>query len=371
MLTSKTCTRRRFLRNAALTAAGISAPDFIPATCWAAPARLLGATAPTRTQLGVCIYSYTIRPGAERSRGKGGAFADPLNFLDHCHRLGAGGIQVGLGIRDDTYTTQLRRRAEAYRMFIEGSADLPGDRAGVERFQAQVRTAKRAGAKLIRAVIMPGRRYETFHSAEQFRQAADRGRRSIELAEPIAAREGIRLAIENHKDQRVGERLELLRRISSEYVGVCLDTGNSIALLEDPMEVVRAYAPWAYTSHLKDMAVREYEDGFLLSEVPLGEGMLNLTEMIGLLRRARPEIQFTLEMITRDPLKVPCLTQHYWATMGDVRGSDLARTLRMVRAHGSKGPLPRVSGLAREEQIQREEENIQRCLRFARDRLRL
>jgi sugar phosphate isomerase/epimerase len=336
-----------------------------------APACLLAAAARTRTQLGVCIYSYTIRPGAERSGGKGGAFADPMNFLEHCHRLGAGGIQVGLGTRDETYTTKLRSQAEVYQMFIEGSADLPGERAGVERFEAQVRTAKRAGAKVIRVVMMPGRRYERFDSAEEFRRWTDQGRRSVELAEPVAAREGIRLAIENHKDHRVSERLDLLKRISSEYVGMCVDTGNSIALLEDPMEVVRAYAPWAFTSHLKDMAVREYEDGFLLSEVPLGEGMLNLAEMIGLLRRARPEIQFTLEMITRDPLKVPCLTQRYWATMGDVRGSDLARTLRMVRVHGSKEPLPRVSHLPLDEQIRLEEENVKKCLEFARERLRL
>jgi hypothetical protein len=119
------------------------------------------------------------------------------------------------------------------------------------------------------------------------------------------------------------------------------------------------------------MAVGEYEDGLLLSEVPLGEGILNLPEMIGLLRRARPEVLFTLEMITRDPLKVPCLTEKYWATLAEVPGRDLARTLKMVRAHAGKPPLPRVSQLPLDEQIRREEENIKRCLDFARERLGL
>jgi sugar phosphate isomerase/epimerase len=335
------------------------------------PVPLLGATAPQKTQLGVCIHSYTARPLAERSGRREGGFADPLKFLEHCHRLGAGGIQVGLGTKDDAYTDKLRRQAEAYGMFIEGIAGLPGDPAGVERFTAQVRTAKRVGAEVIRVVLMPGRRYETFNSAEEFHRWNQRSYRSLELAEPVAAREGVRLAIENHKDHRVPERLELLKRISSEYVGVCVDTGNSIALLEDPMEVVRAYAPWAYSSHLKDMAVQEYDEGFLLSEVPLGEGILNLAEVVGLLRQARPEIQFSLEMITRDPLKIPCLMEKYWATMGDVPGRDLARTLRMVRAQASKQPLPRVSGLPLDEQVEREEDNIRKCLAFARARLRL
>ena len=56
---------------------------------------------------------------------------------------------------------------------------------------------------------------------------------------------GIRLAIENHKDLRLGEFLGILKAFDGEFVGVCLDVGNSIALLEDPMEVVEALAPRA------------------------------------------------------------------------------------------------------------------------------
>ena len=78
--------------------------------------------------------------------------------------------------------------------------------------------------------------------------------------------------------------MDLVKRVESEHIGVCLDTGNSIALLEDPMEVVEALAPWALTTHIKDMAVREYERGFLLAEVPLGTGFLELTRMIQVLR---------------------------------------------------------------------------------------
>jgi len=50
-------------------------------------------------------------------------------------------------------------------------------------------------------------------------------------------------------------------------------------------------------AHIKDMAVEEYEDGFLLSEVPMGEGMLDLKEMARLLRQKDPNMIFDLEMI--------------------------------------------------------------------------
>jgi len=90
------------------------------------------------------------------------------------------------------------------------------------------------------------------------------------------------------------------------------------------------------------------------------------------IRRARPETRLTLEMITRDPLKVPCLTDAYWATFPQRNGLYLARTLRMVREQEPKGrPLPVVSALAREEQLRQEEDNVKKSLTYARDRLGL
>ena len=255
-------------------------------------------------------------------------------------------------------------------MFVEGIAALPRSQADVGRFDAEVRTAKHAGAEVIRVVMIPGRRYERFESADEFRVFAARGLRSLELAEPVAARHRVRLAVENHKDQRTAERLEVLQRISSQYVGACVDTGNSFALLEDPLEVVAAYAPCAFSVHLKDQAVCEYEDGFLFADAPLGEGFLDLGQMVRVLRSANSNIRFSLEVITRDPLEVPCLTEKYWATFPDVPGRDLARTLRIVRAHAAEH-LPHVSHLPLQEQVKLEEENVKKCLAYAREHLRL
>ena len=165
--------------------------------------------------------------------------------------------------------------------------------------------------------------------------------------------------------------LDFLRRADSPHIGVCVDTGNSIALLEDPLAVVKAYAPWAFSTHLKDMGVEEYADGFLLAEVPLGSGFLDLPKILDTLRRARPEIHFNLEMMTRDPLKVPCLTRKYWATFGKLPGRDLADTLRLVRTHAPKEPLPRVGNLGREQKLQKEDENVRRSLTYARQHLGL
>jgi sugar phosphate isomerase/epimerase len=320
--------------------------------------------------LGIVIYCLGHRQAAMKRDDPRAELFEPMAFLEYCHQLGAGGIQVPLGVRDEPYVRRLRERAEHYGMFLEGIAGPPQQEADVDRFDAEMRTAKLAGVKSVRTVIFAGRRYEQYRSAEEFRRAAERGRVALERAARVVERRRVRLAVENHKDHRVSERLELLRKISSEYVGACVDTGNNLALLEDPLHVVEAFLPWAFSVHLKDQAVQEYEDGFLLVDVPLGEGFLDLQKMIDVLRRARPGICFSLETITRDPLKVPCLTEQYWATLADVAGSDLARILRVARANAAQH-FPEVSQRSPKERADLEDQIVKKCLAYARTQLGL
>jgi sugar phosphate isomerase/epimerase len=165
--------------------------------------------------------------------------------------------------------------------------------------------------------------------------------------------------------------IALLGRVKCDRLGVCLDTGNSLALLEAPAETVEALAPLAFSCHLKDMAVEESADGFLLSEVPFGEGVLDMPKVVGVIRRANPEVKFQVEMITRDPLKIPCLTDGYWSTFPELPGRHLAHALRFVRDHRAKTPLPRISNLPAGERLKAEDENIRRCVAFAGEMLGL
>src|SRR2546422_3667417 len=330
---------------------------------------LVSAESVGRKRLGVCSYSYNIHWKAARDGHPQVRFKDTIEFLEYCRQLGAGGVQIGVGSKDTDYPKKLRARAEACEMYFEGQASLPQQSSDVDRFEAEVRAAKEAGAGVVRTAMLGGRRYETFDSAEAFRQFAEKSWQSLTLAEPILKKHRVRLAIENHKDRRLAELLDLLKRISSEYVGVCVDVGNNIALLEEPMAVVEALAPFAFSTHLKDMAVQEYEEGYLLSEVPLGEGFLDLKKMAAVLQKANPTIQFNLEMITRDPLKIPCLTPKYWATMEETTATQVAAALNMVRRNVAKKPLPQTSGLTLEEQLLLEERNVAASLAYARERL--
>ena len=324
-----------------------------------------------RKRLGIGMHSYGFHWQAGRDQSPQAKFSDALDFLEYCHTLGAGGVQVTIRSRDKEYAQKIRAKAEKYAMYFEGQLSLPKDDTDVERFKRDLTLAKEAGATVVRTACLSGRRYETFHSAEEFRRFREQSWKSLILAEPLLKRHRLRLAIENHKDWMVPEFIEILRRISSEFVGVCVDFGNSIALLEDPMEVVDALAPFAVSTHIKDMAVQEYEDGFLLSEVPLGQGFLDLSGIIAILQKANPAIQFNLEMITRDPLKIPCLTSNYWATMETRAASALARTLQLVKKNASKTPFPRTTGKSFDEQLKMEDSHVRQSLAFAQKSLGL
>ena len=315
-----------------------------------------------RPNMGLLLYSYGLRSKAEKDQG----FSDPIHFLEFAVGRGANAVQLPLGIRELDECTRIRHACDRLQMVIEGIVSPPREGpAELDRFTREIQTARDCGASLVRTVMLGGRRYEVFEKPDQFPEFAARSEKSLLSAEPIARRHRVALAVENHKDFRVDELVDLLKRASSEWIGVCLDTGNNLALLEDPLSVIEALAPLTRSVHLKDIGIQNSSDGFLMSEVPLGEGVFDLALMVATVRKANPQARFHLEMITRDPLSIPCLTEKYWRTMPRVPGSDLARTLLAVRNRARPTPLPRITNLAADKQLLLEEQHVRRSFAFA------
>ena len=342
--------RRTFVRNSA--AAGMAMtlpafPDFLPEL--------------REMRLGVAEASYMMRAYRNIESQAFPPFKDTLDMLEHCSELGFGGAQLSIRGWDDAYANKVKKRADALGMFFEGSVRLPRSEEELPQFEKEVTAAAGIGVDVIRTVCLSGRRYENFESLESFTAFRADSIAALQRAEPVMRQQRVKLAVENHKDWRADEMKAILDGLGSEWIGVTLDTGNNISLLEDPMEVVRQLAPYTFSVHLKDMGVTEYEDGFLLSEVNLGEGYLDIAEMVKVIREASPEARFNLEMITRDPLKVPCLTTGYWSTFDRIGSPELAAFLHQIRTHKSKG-LPEVSQLSTDEQLRLEMENNRTCL---------
>jgi hypothetical protein len=117
------------------------------------------------------------------------------------------------------------------------------------------------------------------------------------------------------------------------------------------------------------MAVQQDADGFLLSEIACGQGFLDLPRMVSTLRKANPNIVFNLEMATRDPLKVPCLTPDYWVTFPEREATHLAPALDLVKSHPPAHEPPRVSGRTRQQILDEEEANNRDSLAWMRTKI--
>jgi sugar phosphate isomerase/epimerase len=293
-------------------------------------------------------------PGAPNAR-----HADTLEFLERCHALGASGVQTH--INGDA--AKLRARAEELGMWMEGM--VSARTSTPEQFEDAIKDAKAAGCTVARDGMLSGRRYETFHSLEEWNEWREETFAVLERIVPVLEKHKFTLAIENHKDWTIDEYVNLFETYSSEYLGACLDFGNNISLLDDPMTVVERAAPYVRATHIKDMAVMPCQDGFEMAEVPLGSGILDVRRMLSVVQNANPHVHFALEMITRDPLKVPCLTDDYWITFPDRNGVYLARTMRYVNEHKSSTPLPLVSNLSAADHARAEEDNIRACFDLA------
>ena len=336
---------------------------------YSAPAALAQAslerTTRPRVELGLLTYSFAIaqRIGSEVPGTPD--YADPAVFIVEAAGIGANAVQIPFKVLDRNESAKLRRLSEELSVALESTIALPQSDSDLPNFEAELRTLHNRGVTIARTVILPGRRYEEFASYAEYKAALNAARARLRRAEPFARRHQVRLAIENHKDQRIEERLRLLAEFDSEYLGACIDVGNNIALLENPLAVVNAFLPWALTVHFKDQAVRECADGFLLADIPLGQGCIDLQKVVRTIVAKRPKVRFHLELITRDALPVPVLADRYWRTFPEIRASELSQTLAVVKERGYREAFPVISALPPAERVSAERKNVEESFRFA------
>jgi sugar phosphate isomerase/epimerase len=325
---------------------------------------------PPMSRLGICTFSCHQHWQAVEAKIGGVKFTDALSFYRYARELGADGVQTPLRVQDASVAQRMRELIERTGGYYEAELRLPLAEADVAGFEIDVRLAREAGATVARSYFTVNRRYEFFKTLAGFHAFHEQATRSLRWSEPILRKHRLKLAVENHKDFTTDELIALIRGLSSEWIGVLVDTGNNLALLEEPYETVEALAPWALSVHLKDMAVQPCDNGFLLSEVPLGSGMFDLTRMVNALLNARPDVALNLEMATRDPLRIPCLTDEYYTTFaGNYREKQGAAAINRARTSSPGLSVPRISGKTIEAVLAEEETYNRESLAWMRQRL--
>ncbi len=129
--------------------------------------------------------------------------------------------------------------------------------------------AKEAGVSVLRCACLSGRRYETFESLADWKRWVDQSHDASRRVVPLLEKHKLTLAVENHSHWTLDDMQRFLKTYQRQYLGVGIDFGNRISLLDDPMEVIEGLALYVKAGHIKGIGFRQYQDGFEMSEVPL------------------------------------------------------------------------------------------------------
>jgi 3-oxoisoapionate decarboxylase len=99
---------------------------------------------------------------------------------------------------------------------------------------------------------------------------------------PLLKASQIKLAIENHDRFKSYEFAQMITETDPEWVGICLDSVNSMGAGEGIAEVVRTLAPFTINLHLKEFVIKRvsHKMGFVVEGLPAGEGMLNIPSLL-------------------------------------------------------------------------------------------
>lgn len=224
-----------------------------------------------------------------------------VDFLDHAASLQVNGVSLESCFLPDDPSSIVEIRTELEIRSLEvvwawghpnGLCSGANDQAAVE-CRKHIQIAQQIGAKVMR--ICAGSRRTRPSSWLMHKQGL------IKLLEPLveqAAKSNVVLAIENHIDLLADELVELIESINSPWLGVCFDTANNLRMLEDPVEVARKLVPHTRATHIKDVTAQKGDPRTFAfwPSVPLGQGLIDLPQILQLLHAAKYDGILALEI---------------------------------------------------------------------------
>jgi sugar phosphate isomerase/epimerase len=202
--------------------------------------------------------------------------------------------------------------------------------------------------------------------------------KALRIARARMMDRGLKVAIENHGDLTAREMRQLIETAGADLAGVNYDSGNPMWVMEDPALTLEVLAPYIETSHFRDSALFEHPRGAAFQWVAMGDGSVNLPEVVDLYRRLCPSKSILLEVITgRPPQMLPYLEDTWWRGFSKLPAPDFARFLSLVKqGRPYLGPMV-ISGLGEKPAAlvaalrEQQRLDLERSLKYCRESLML
>ena len=122
--------------------------------------------------------------------------------------------------------------------------------------------------------------------------------KTIKKLLPIFEKKKMILAIENHDRFKAEILKQIILETSPEYVGICLDTCNSLGAGEGINEILTALLPYTVNLHIKDFKIErvDHKMGFNMYGTPAGTGMLDIPLILQAFTKSKKCETATLEI---------------------------------------------------------------------------
>lgn len=180
---------------------------------------------------------------------------------------------------------------------------------------------------------------------------------------------GVKLAVENHGgDLQARELKAMVEAVGRDVMGVCLDSGNPVWMLEDPHLTLEMLAPYAETCHVRDSAVWKVPEGIAVRWVNMGEGNVDIDGWVRKFIQARPGLPIIFEnLVSGNPRIHRVYDPGFWDNWRRMPAWEFSRFLAVAEKGTPTPAIPRPEGRSAGQQ---KIEDLEASVRYTRELLR-
>jgi len=304
----------------------------------------------------------------------GGNNFTPAQFLDYLASIKLTWAMVSLQpavLADEAALRQIREQADrlGIKLQLAHGSVCPSSRS----FNAQLCTVEEQVTRALKASQIFGA------SCMRCVLGGDPERPQIEThidnmvraIRPLRSRildSGVKLAVENHGgDLQAREMKMMIEAVGSDVMGVCLDSGNPVWMLEDPHMTLETLIPYAETCHVRDSAVWKTPEGIAVRWVNMGEGNVDIDGWIRKFIQAKAGMPVIFEnLVSGNPRVHAIYDPKFWDNWRKMPASEFSRFVALADAGKPKPAIPRPAGkTAGQQRI----EDLEICVRYTRELL--
>jgi sugar phosphate isomerase/epimerase len=256
-------------------------------------------------QLGISSYTYTWAVGVPGSMPPKPLSA--YDLVDKAFEFGLNVVQIADNLPLEYLSAKQISELSEYAWGKHVTIEMGGRGLTYEHTIECLETAKLLHSPILRMVI-DGPGYEPDLASVIT---------TLQQLVPEFKSRNIKLAIENHDRFKAREFEKIILSAGNEWVGICLDSVNSMGAGEGFVIVSDILMPYTINLHLKDFSIKRvsHKMGLIIEGRPAGSGMLNISDLVSrlsVLNRCQSTI---LELWTppEPSIEVTLIKEDKWA----------------------------------------------------------